>query len=145
MLEESFGWRNAESFRQTWKRKGIVVQGPGVFHLAAEAGQAEGSAVILTVRHLDEIRESREHRMVTQKGKVLSGMEQNLAECKSLGIHQGVDAAAYKYRVWRTVKAQIQCGYEVRYDDLVTHPLWVDEEVRRREGAKWHHRRVLHT
>jgi len=123
--EDNIGWidvsQNAEGRLVNLMREqqGIVVQAPACAHLCHTFGSAEDIAVVFVMRPVKDIITSQE-RIDWQYEKV---------EIKKYPKENRLATAAEtKYAYWENVqRSLIKNSFEVWYEDLSTHLLWVED------------------
>lgn len=106
----------------------VVVQCPAWTYCCHRLASSR-TAVVLIRRSLEEILASQERIGWTQRCEP--------GELARYGVSQG-PIAEVKYRFWdQHQRAALgRHGYEVEYDSLKAHPMWVDKNLRRSFGAK---------
>jgi len=103
-------------------QKNIVVQCPALCHKAVDIGKADSTAVVMVRRDVDDIIESQE-----RIGWAAEGIEQLKYKTAEKPI------AKVKYDFWdQHQKWLIPYPFEINYDDLEGHSLWVTKANRRR-------------
>lgn len=102
---------------------GIVLQAPGLCHVAHEFG----CPVVIMRRNCSAIRASQER----------INWRYEAYELSKYGLSDSVESIAeVKYREWDTrQKSQCVC-FDLDYDCLMDHPLWVEQERRKNFGPR---------
>jgi len=100
---------------------GVVIQCPGMAHMVHKYAQQDDRAVVFMYRDIDDIMASRER----------IGWQYNDVELAHYGLTEG-NSAQVKYRHWEQVqRAQVANPFDVNYEALVGHPLWLPKDKRR--------------
>jgi hypothetical protein len=103
----------------------LVIQCPALCHQVHELSRSD-SAVVIVKRPLDQILRSQKR----------IGWDFNDVELRKYGITTGGTSAIVKYDYWNFFqRRRIHNPFEVEYEDLKSHPLWVDPE--QRKNFKW--------
>ena len=106
-----------------WHDTNFVLQAPAICRWVHYVAFATEVAVVLMRRKLDDIHAS-EHRIRW------AGSYHNKVELMAYGLKEG-DSAAVKYAYWdQKQKAMILNPFEVEYESLAAHPMWVPKEER---------------
>jgi len=136
--EDDIGWRDASQNKEnrllaiTQEGQGIVVQAPACAHICTVIGTQDDVAVVFVMRQVEDILASQE-----RIGWPYEDVELNkYPEEYRLGT-----AAETKYAYWEGVqKPLIRHPFEVEYESLRGHPLWIED--RRGFGPRqWSHDR----
>ena len=101
---------------------GVVVQGPGICHVAHIYARS-GVAIVMMRRNIEDVRKS-EDRIGWRKD--LNGFTLLIEQKKyqaMFGIN-GDNIALIKYYCWGAFQKQHCIGYELEYESLNQHPLW---------------------
>lgn len=80
-------------------------------------------AIVICKRNMEEIKDSVKNSK-TKRGK---------------GISQPPFSPDQIYSLWSKIKYLLDNPFEVNYDDLQQHPMWVDKSKR---GRNWHHKQL---
>ena len=107
-----------------------VLQYPACFHKVVEFGNWPGMAVVCMQRSIEDIIASQERIGWTRQNEP--------EEMKHYPGHE-TPVSIVKYTLWDEWKHQIPHPFEIEYESLSVHPLWVSVEVRRSD--KWFHPR----
>lgn len=97
----------------------FVVQCPALCRWVHEFGD-EDTAIVMMKRDPDDIAASEER----------IGWKGNQNELQKYGLTEGSSAEA-KYLYWKQQRPQIANAFEVEYEDLKEHPLWIPKDERR--------------
>ena len=122
--EDDFGINSYQAFKHVFNsRKKIVVQCPGLCHKAHEIGEFDNTAVVMMIRNVDDIIASQER----------IGWAAEKIERFKYNRLVGPPIAEIKYQYWEDVqKHQIKHQFEIVYESLKGHRLWVPKEKRTR-------------
>jgi hypothetical protein len=113
---------------------GIVMQGPGICHLA-QAYARSGVGIVMMHRSIDDIRRS-EERIGWRKdlGGFTLWIEQKKYQA-TFGL-SGDNIASIKYFCWNAFQRQHCNGLDLDYESLKQHPLWNEPSERSRFGPR---------
>lgn len=104
----------------------FVIQCPAVCHYI-EVFSAEDTAIVLMRRNIADIVASEER---IRWGKYRAG------ELAKYGLKHGI-ISEVKYNYWASYQCSvIQHAFEVEYESLATHPLWIPRERRIHFGSR---------
>ena len=127
--EEDFSLHNKSQWNSLINtRNRIVIQCPSMCRYAHEHGKADDIAVVLMVRPLDEI--------VASQQRIKWATAEKQRELARYDRKRG-EPAKVKYDYW--VKYQvndIKHAYEIQFNSLAGHPLWVPGDKRNNFGAR---------
>lgn len=123
--EQAFTATNVDKWRSVVRtNNNFVMQAPGMCRFVHEFGHWDEVAVVLVRRNIDDIIASQER----------VGWRWEDYELKNYGKASG-PISQVKYDYWDNYQTyRIKNNFEVRYEDMVNHPLWVDKADRR----GWH-------
>lgn len=125
-------WRVKRLFERT---DNFVLQAPGLCYRAHMVQELDlGGAVVLVRREIEGIVAS--ERRVNWTGGPF--------ELKRYGLKEGV-ISEIKYRYWDEYqKSRIRNAYEIEYESLVGHPMWIPKVERVDFGPRQYTRIGLH-
>jgi hypothetical protein len=130
--EMRFGVRSLKQIRRLLADQvQMVIQCPALCRWAHELAEKdpENVAVVLMRRRVRDIIASQERINWTRRFEP--------AELSVYGIHDGGCISVVKYTFWETVQqGRIKHAFEVPYESLKGHPLWVSKSRRRFFKAK---------
>lgn len=129
VLEEQFGVHN----RAAWQtliasQSRIVVQCPAMSAYVSDLAHMDDVAVVWMHRAKADI-----ERSMFRVGWVHHG--EQVRELKKYGYSQG-DLVAIKSRVWNADKQKLPNAFDLHYNDLKTHPLWIPAHERTQFTAR---------
>lgn len=116
--EEKVGISSEKKLREKLAAGGCVVQCPSLCCLAHDLAD-EATAVVLMRRPVEDIVRSQER----------IGWSHEQLELERYGLTEGV-IAEVKYNHWDAGKHQAPHSFEVDYNSLSAHPLWVPADRR---------------
>jgi hypothetical protein len=118
--------------REVLEIAGGVIQCPMLSWYVDEFGDQEDVAVVLMRRDMAEIRASNKRAWEQWRMQMALWRPGEYAEYRS----HCLELAEAVYQHWEMVqKNRIRHAFEIAYTDLSSHPLWVDEPLRR--AAAW--------
>jgi hypothetical protein len=123
------GMGNIYNVRRIVEKENGVIQSPHISWYVDEFGFREDVAIIFMIRNLDEIRTSSERCASFRLWPI--GYE----DYRRVGVDR-LDAIYYH---WKNVqKIKIKHSFEILYNDLKTHPFWIEKQFRKIDlwGAK---------
>ncbi len=134
--EEAIGVHNAELAERVLRRGRVVLQAPGLCHLA-HALAAHPAVVVLMRRRLEDIHRSEERIGWRTAYGGLNLRAEQVKYFLGFGIptNESTDIAQVKYRVWEEVqKTAIPAGYafELAYESMQGHSYFKDANQRAR-------------
>ena len=109
----------AEFYRILNEDDGFVMQAPATAYACQEA--PDDVAVVFIVRDIDDIIASQERIGWTELYESI--------ELARYGASEG-PIAQVKYDAWQWQKQELAHPFELEYEDLATHPMWVTKEKR---------------
>lgn len=119
--EEQLSWDNEEiALEMIATSSGLVIQCPGLLDRVHEISNGT-TAVVCMRRPIDQILRSQSR----------IGWSENENELRKYGWAGGV-ASIVKYGYWDMfLKKKVRHPFEVEYESLRFHPLWIDAELRK--------------
>lgn len=132
--EVAFGAHDHRRAFELFAEGGVVVQGPGLCHVAHLYGRREG-VVVMMRRDYEAIRRSEERigwrgerdgynlRIERQKYEAMFGMS-------------GDNIALIKYYCWDTLQKPRCAAFDLDYESMRRHPLWHPQTERERFGPR---------
>jgi len=99
----------------------LVIQCPGICH-CIEMFDYPGILIIMVIRDIEDIVKSQE--------RISWGSKNKERELKLYGKKEGI-ISKIKYDHWEEQKNQISNWFEIRYDDLKNHPLFIPKKERK--------------
>ena len=137
--EHEFGIHSKKQFKKIARRDYSVIQCPGVNHVIDQVSTTD-NLVVMMIRDIDDILAS-EKRIGWFYG-VYDELIKYDIPYEELNQHAktGCPVALLKYDLWETeLKDRIFNYFELDYDSLSDHPLWVPKELRTDFGAEQTH------
>jgi hypothetical protein len=132
--EVSFAAHDHRRARELFSEGGVVVQGPGLCHVAHLYGHGEG-AVVMMRRDCEAILRSEERIGWRDE---LDGFNLRIEREKyeaMFGI-SGKNIALIKYYCWDTIQKATCNAYDLDYESLRQHPLWREPSEREHFGPR---------
>lgn len=105
-------------------KKNIILQAPYALPWSPVISNSE-TAIVLVKRNIHNIKKSVQFSK-NKRGKKISSP---------------AFAPEQAYKLWDCVKLYIHNPFEVQYEDIKAHPLWIDENERRK-SKNWHHKQI---
>jgi len=107
-----------------------VIHCPSQCHSIHAYANIDGVAGVIVVRDVDDIIKSERRIPWAFEGQQLNEYRFKARPRPSFAVQSPI--AMVKYRYWQEVQKPLfgVNGYEVRYEDLKTHPMWLSDEQR---------------
>jgi hypothetical protein len=129
-------WDGPKAFTIAMANMPCVLQAPGLLKDVGRFGQLDQAAVVVMQRSLRDIILSQDR--IGWNIHAATEMSHYPVDPNSPAALEPARWVAWiKYDWWdRIGKAQVKHFYEVRYEDLKSHPMWVKKEQRRDFNAR---------
>lgn len=130
LKEEEFGTHNFNRFYRLITSNGTkVIQAPALSHICHLL--PDEIAIVFIMRNIEDIKKS-EHR-VNWHSRFAHTEYKNYFVSPTSESH----IAEIKYNTWNTYqKPKIKHWYEIQYEDMSKHPLWIDKDYRKHFGMR---------
>lgn len=126
--EQAFKATDVEKWRDIVERSlNVVIQCPGMCRWVHEYGDRDNVAVVMVCRPVEDI--------IASQRRI--GWRYEAYELRSYEANGARPVARVKYDYWyEHQKGVILNAYELQYESLSNHPLWVPKERRRFFGPR---------
>jgi hypothetical protein len=133
-------WNGMDAFQQSRIHIPCVLQGPGLLKDVGRFGQMDDTAVVVMRRELKHILASQERvNWNVWAAKEIS--HYNITPGSPADLEPAQWVAWVKYNWWERIgRSQVKHPYEVEYEDLRLHSMWVDKDGRSEFGARQYRR-----